>query len=604
MLHTNYLVKAFLFLGTIWSLFSCSNEPASPPAFKIYYNDFAVPPMDSSWTRFAYLFQKDTNYLNEFELTTIVPHTYYKDWQPAATLPTRSKMITKADLEVHFYPLDQDTAKQFQYIHKYNCVYDPKNYYFADIAYPNPCAGKDKKAKGKAVFVNKSNQPKTMKCRLFYQNTSYWYPTSIHADFTNRFFLSNYYGGSQTYTVTLGPNETKEVYLEYVIGKDPKKNEWATKKYYGAARSGAYEFMLWASEDASDLLIQDTLDYTKVNPFAYVQERLMNSDFSVNEKFAHLHSTHFKFITLMETFDGDNIYNPGDVYMLSDRDQKPLCDTCNGYFKDVISEEWTLDDYFKGFISKAPMIKAEYGNRKENVRIDQNGIYLKCPGSTPEKKQKTWGEVKFAPGFLYGTVKIVAKLSQLRNAKGHTPTGIVHNLWLYEFNHPYADPIPNHPYKHLVNSNGKQPYEIDIEIWSKIYDENWNGGSSINYSIVDYMRYADAVVKPGEAIEFEGNKIDRLNLVQLNYPGQELLQREFFDQYHLYEISWTPHDVIYKIDGKQTAKIDWRMAKIPDEYAFLWIGSPIYQDGTYYSQTGIPFLPSDRFTHIRYISIE
>lgn len=82
------------------------------------------------------------------------------------------------------------------------------------------------------------------------------------------------------------------------------------------------------------------------------------------------------------------------------------------------------------------------------------------------------------------------------------------------------------------------------------------------------------------------------------------MRQDFFEQYHLYEMIWTPHNVSYRVDGKEVAKIDWRMAKIPDEYCFLWIGSPIYQDGTYYAQNGIPFLPDDRFTHIRYISIE
>lgn len=598
-------MKIFILLSIALFLFSCqSEEPKKQPAeFKVYYNNFPVPAdTDSSWVKFAHLFQKDTNYVNEFELSKLIPNTY-NGWQPASTLPSRSKMIKKADLEVHFYPLDQDTAQQFQYIHKYNCVYKPQEYNYADVAYPNPCAGK-RKAKGKAVLINKSQQSKKIQCRLFYQNTSYWYPTATDIDLVNRFFLRNYYGGSQTYTVTLAPGEQKEVYLEYIIGQDPKKEEWGTKKYYGPARSGAYEFMLWATEDPNDILVQDTLDYKKTNPFALVQENLMNGNTSILDKFAHLHAVHFKFLTLMETFDGANIYNPGDVYLLGNRDEKPLCDTCTGYFKDIISDEWTAKDYFEGFITKAPMVKAEYGNRKENVRIDQNGIYLKSPGSTPTKKQKTWGEVKFAPGFLYGTVKAVVKFSQVRNAETHTPTGIVHNLWLYQFNHPYADPIPGHPYANLVNGIGKQPYEIDIEIWSKIYEENWGGGTAVNYSIVDYMRYENAIVKPGEAKDFEGHKIDRLNLVQLNYPGTELLEREFFEQYHLYEIVWTPHDVTYRLDGKQVAKIDWRMAKIPDEYAFLWIGSPIYQDGTYYAQSNVPFLPDDRFTHIRYISIE
>lgn len=585
-----------------------SNTDASAPKeVKVYYNGFDVPDTyKTGWEKFSYLFQKDTNYVNDQGLTLVSPEAY-KHYTPASTLPNRSKMLIREDLEAHFFPLDLDTAQQYQYIHNYNCTYDPKNFRYADVAYPSPCEnGPNAKAKARVVLVNKSQAPKTVHCRMFYQNTSYWFPTTANVDLTTDVALRNFYGGSNKLVVELGAGEQKEVFLDYIIGQDPKGNEWAARKFYGPARPGAYEFMLWVSEDSADPLVQDKIDYTQLNPFAYFQSKRVQGDVSVVDKIAYLDATHFKFISLLETFDGDNIYKPGDIYVLSDRDEKPLCDTCTGYFKDVIANEWTPDDYFKGFIHEAPMVKAEYGNRKENVRIDEHGIYLKCPGSTAEKKQKTWGEIKFGPSFLYGTVRVVAKFSQLRNKETHTPTGIVHNLWLYQYNHPYADPIPNHPYAHMVNNKGKQPYEIDIEIWSKIYDENWGGGSAINYSIVDYMRDENVLVKPGEEKTFDEGKIivDRLNNRQLNYPGESLLRQDFFEQYHLYEMVWTPHNVTYKVDGRQVAQIDWRMAKIPDEYSFLWIGSPIYQDGTYYSQNGIPFLPTDRFSHIRYISIE
>ncbi len=607
---------ALFFCLLILSMSSCFNEEhgyTEDNSVKVYYNGFPVrDDYKSGWEKFAHLFQTDTNYVNEFGLTRLPPHTY-KHWQPASTLPTESKMIVTTDLEVHFFPLDQDTAKQFQYVHQYNCVYDPQNYRYADVAYPNPCLPNDPPAKAKVVLINKSNAAKTIHCRLFYQNNSYWFSTGPDADFVNKMYLSNYYGGSKTTVVQLAANSTKEIFVEYVIGQDPKGDQMTTKKFYGPARPGAYEFMLWATEDPSDPLIQDSLDYTAVNPFAYFQEKRIAGDPSVMDKIAHTNASHFKFITLQENFKSGNIYHPGDVYKLSHRDAKPLCDTCTGYFRDVIANEWEHTDYFEGFISKAPWIKAEYGGRKENVRIDENGIYLRNPGSTDSLKQKTWGEAKFAPSFLYGTVKVVAKFSQLRNKKTHTPTGIIHNLWLYQHNHPYADPIEGHPYAYLTNSKGKQPYEIDIEIWSKIDSENWNGGSEINYSIVDYMRDENVTVKPGEIKRYtrsdkegEENKrtIDRLNNIQLNVPCEKLLRQDFFDQYHLYEIVWSPYDIHYKIDGEEVAKIDWTMAKIPDEYAFLWVGSPMYQDGTYYSQNSIPFLPSDQFSHVRYISIE
>ena len=358
------------------------------------------------------------------------------------------------------------------------------------------------------------------------------------------------------------------------------------------------------ADNISCVVVENIRQLKKVNPFANFQQRKTDGEAGLMDKIAHLNARHFKFIFHHETFNGDNIYDPGSIYLLGDRTEKKLCDTCTGYFKNVIADEWTPDDYFKGFIAQADWVKAEYGNRKENVRIDERGVLLKCPKSTENTKLKTWGELKFGPGFLYGTVKVVAKLAQLRNTKTHSPTGIIHNLWLYQFNHPYAEAIPGHPYEQYKNDKGKQPYEIDIEIWSKIYSENWSGGAGINYSIVDYMRNENAIVKPGEQKNINGNEIDRLNNVQLNYPDKNLYWHDFFEGYHLYEIIWKPASVQFKIDGRLVATITEQMAKIPDEYAFLWLGSPIYQDGTYYGQNQIPFLPDDRFSHIRYISID
>lgn len=589
----------------IFQLSSCqSDQLVNNDTVKTYYNDFPVPSSSyTGWEKYAGLFQKDMNHVNKFGLSKL-PLETYKHWRPATTLPYRSKMIDRQDLKVDFFPLNQDTAKSFEYIHEFNCVYNPKDFRYADVAYPNPCLGPDTKAKAKVVLTNNSQEAKTIYCRMFYQNTSYWYPTNAECDHGSQHHLTNYYGGAAPQAVQLAPGESKQIFMDYVIGQDPKGNSRATKLFYGPARPGAYEFMLWTTEDSSDVLIQDSLNYATTNPFAYFSQKHYQEQTPIINQIAYLHSTHFKFVFLRENFDAANIYNPGDVYILGNKDEKPLCDTCTGYFKDVIADEWTHDDFFKGYIKDAPWTKADYGIRNENVRIDENGIYLKTPGSSDTLKQKTWGEVKFGPSFLYGTVKVVAKFSQLRNKESHTPNGTVHNLWLYQYNHPYADPIPGHPYAHLVNDKKKQPYEIDIEIWSKIYDENWNGGSAINYSIVDYMRNADAIVKPGEDKDIDGSKIDRRNNRQLNFPGTELLKQDFFEQYHLYEIIWMPYHVVYKIDGKQVAKIDWRMAKIPDEYCFLWIGSPIYQDGTYYDQRSIPFPSKDKFTHIRYISIE
>ncbi len=597
------LATVLLIVCLLISCNSSSSVADKAPQVKVFYNDFEAPSsFHSGWERFDNQFKKDTNYLNDFELTKLV-QAYPDTESPVSTLPTSSKMIKKEDLEVYFYPLQQDTSDQFQYVHKFNCVKDPVNYKYADVAYPNPCKG-ERKASAKTVFVNKTDAVQQLYCRMFYQNNSYAYLTNEKADFAAQNYLTNYYGATEVVMVVLQPNETLELDLNYRIGRDPKKEDIPYKNFYGPARPGAYEFMLWVTKDSSDILVNNQLDLKKVNPFANFQQRKTDGEAGLMDKIAHLNARHFKFIFHHETFNGDNIYDPGSIYLLGDRTEKKLCDTCTGYFKNVIADEWTPDDYFKGFIAQADWVKAEYGNRKENVRIDERGVLLKCPKSTENTKLKTWGELKFGPGFLYGTVKVVAKLAQLRNTKTHSPTGIIHNLWLYQFNHPYAEAIPGHPYEQYKNDKGKQPYEIDIEIWSKIYSENWSGGAGINYSIVDYMRNENAIVKPGEQKNINGNEIDRLNNVQLNYPDKNLYWHDFFEGYHLYEIIWKPASVQFKIDGRLVATITEQMAKIPDEYAFLWLGSPIYQDGTYYGQNQIPFLPDDRFSHIRYISID
>lgn len=591
-------------------LSSCGGEePTDQPTLKAYVAPFEAPTgYKSGWEQFDAFFEKKNDYVNDYQVSLLTDIAQQQPL-PAATFPERNRSIQRTDLEAHFFPLDLDTTARYQYVHEYTKVYAPHRYRYADVAYPNPDKfGDTAKAQARLVLTNNSRVRQTYYYRLFYQNTSYWFPTDVSINLNHPDgWLSNYYGGSALQQVTLEIGETRTVYIPYVIGQDPKGNEATVHRFYGPARPGAYEFGLWVDTDPNHPLVAKSIDYTKLNPFVYLQKE-QQAGKPLNEHLAYTHAGHFKFVTLLETFDGANNYTPDKLYLISDKDNKPLCDTCQGYFKDVISDRWTTDDFFEGFIARAPWIKADYGNRAENVRIDENGIYLRTPGSTSQKKQKTWGEIKFAPSFLYGTIKVVAKLAQLRHPETHTPTGIVHNIWLYEFNHPYADPVPGHPYAYMVNDKGKQPFEIDIEIWSKIYEENWAGGSAINYSIVDYMRDANVVIKPKMdtilRTATHEHHVDRSNDRQLNYPGTELLGRDFFDKYHLYEIVWTPHSVTYKVDGKEEAYIDWTMARIPNEYSFLWIGSPIYQDGTYYSQDRMPFLPKDMFSHIRYISVE
>jgi beta-glucanase (GH16 family) len=94
-----------------------------------------------------------------------------------------------------------------------------------------------------------------------------------------------------------------------------------------------------------------------------------------------------------------------------------------------------------------------------------------------------------------------------------------------------------------------------------------------------------------------------LNNTQLNLPGENLT-RSFFNDFHTYELFWHPDHVRFLVDGQEKGIITNHMAKIPDKHMYLWIGSPLYQDGTYYSQSEIPFLKYDKESIIDYIKIE
>ncbi|MDC0230549.1 hypothetical protein OAK19_01150, partial [Aureispira] len=181
---------------------------------KVYYNGFPIPDTyKSGWEKYDHLFQRDSNYVNEFDLTL----RNKKDYSGfPSVLETNSKMIFNDELEVYFYPLNQDTSKQYQYVHKYNCIKEPKKYRYADVAYPNPCLGADVKAKARVVLVNKSKVSKTIYCRFFYQNNSYGFSTGKDANFQTRQFMQNFYGGSQVKAVELEPNQEKEITLDYV----------------------------------------------------------------------------------------------------------------------------------------------------------------------------------------------------------------------------------------------------------------------------------------------------------------------------------------------------------------------------------------------------
>ena len=117
------------------------------------------------------------------------------------------------------------------------------------------------------------------------------------------------------------------------------------------------------------------------------------------------------------------------------------------------------------------------------------------------------------------------------------------------------------------------------------------------------MRNPNVSIKPGQIKKYGKYPANRLNKRQCNIPGENI-PLQWFDKFHLFELYWYPDHVRFLVDGYEHAVITKDMASIPDKYAFLWIGSPLYQDGTYYDQSLIPFLEHDKQTIVDYIKIE
>jgi len=504
-----------------------------------------------------------------------------------------------------FRPVGHNPSLNLQYTHIYSkqCVYHTSDsvWKYAEVCFPNTCLTKDN-AYASVKLSNASAEAKTFYVRLFYQNTTYWYPTDDSINLSQGDYLDNYYGGSQVEVVTIPGHRDSIVKVPYILGLNPK-GEFDFDPSKDPARAGNYEFVLVALTDKEDILVREYLDLKKINPFAEIKkDQLQNAGKRYAGLFSYTGPHHFKFVFLDEYFDGTNDLAVDHIYIPKVGKEKRLCDTCTGWYRDVISEDWTSNDFFKGYISKANFIKADYGIKRENTRIDTGGITLSILKSTKGDYKKTWGEFLFGPSFKYGHLTVHAKFAQMMNASG-TPNGIIHNLWLYE-----RDPDPvdtTNPYSYIRNWLGQQPYEIDFEIWSAGSDPStiWDPLVFINYSIVDYMRDARVSVKPGEQKSKGKYTVDRFNGRQLNIEGPQF-DRSFFDSFHTYELFWYPDHVKFMVDGQEKALITGDEAKIPDKYMFLWIGSPLYQDGTYYSQTSIPFLANDKKTIIDYIKIE
>lgn len=503
-----------------------------------------------------------------------------------------------------FNPLGANNKADYSYTHIYSskCVYHtgPDVWKYSEVAFPNTCLTNDY-VYADVEVSNTGAKPCTLYFKMFYQNTTYWFPTGDSTVFLNWNFLDNYYGSSEVRSVIIPALGHATLKIPYSIGMNPK-HQFDFDPSKDPARAGNYEFMLIYSQNKNELLLQDGLNLGRVNPFAEAKKAELKKEHT-GYGISYVSPHKFKFIALDEYFDGVNDLTPDHIYIPKDRDEKKLCDTCTGWYKAVIDESYTNKEYFEGLIHKAPFVKADYGIRKENFKIDSTGITLTIPKSRRGDYHKTWGEFLFGPSFKYGHLTVRAKFPQMMN-KHATSNGIVHNLWLYQRDFDEVD--TTNPYQYLRGARNKQPYEIDFEIWSSTpYDTMtlWDDESFINYSIVDYMRDPNVQLRPGEQKNTGFYNVERYNKRQASVIGKEF-DRHYFDYFHTYELYWYPDKVRYLVDGVEKAVIPNTMAKIPDKHLFLWIGSPMYQDGTYYMQSYIPFLKYDKKTIIDYIKIE
>jgi len=527
---------------------------------------------------------------------------FYKPLNESFTEINASNVVVDCGASVNFKPLGYSTDNLFEYTHVYskNCVYriDSTVYRFAEVAFPNPCLANGKLA-ADVEIRNTTSQTKDFYLRLFYQNTTYWFATdkSMNMDTDKADYLDNFYGASVVQKVTLSAGEKQTVKIPYRIGLDPK-GEFDDDANV-PARPGNYEFCLLVQDNPSHPLLSDSLDLKTTNPFASIQK---DEAANLKKNIAYTSPRHFRFVFLDERFDGTNDTALGHIYVPFHDDQKPLCDTCTGWYKDIISEDWEHDDFFNGKIAKAAMVKAEYGQRKRNASVSSKGIRLVIPGSTKQNKQKTWGEFFFGQAFKYGHLTVRAKLPRMVGRAG-CPNGIIHNIWLYQRDYERVD--TTHPYSYLIDpTHGLQKYEIDFEIWNSTREwQAWDNKSNVNFAVVDYMRNADARLKPDMELWTDKYLVDRFPKVSANIIGEELLP-DWFDRFHTYEILWEPNRVRMYVDGKETADFTPDLISVPNKHLFLWIGSPLYQDGTMYTQSFIPFLESDKEAIIDYIKIE
>lgn len=543
--------------------------------------------------------RKMASYFDEKFFLYRLPDTFYNSKKLAQTFTTWPDALTlPAGVDVRLEPFGYPTNYHLQYTHIYSnkCVYNTHGdiWKYAEVCFPNTCLTKDTLF-ALAHAVNNTSTLQTFTVRMFYQNTSYWYSTADTSVAENK-QLENFYGCTKAYEVTLQPHEKRTLKLPYSIGLDPK-NENEEQPHKVPARAGNYEFALLCGAKQTNTLLADDLNLKAINPFAVMKR----NERELRNSVAYVAPQHFKFVIHEEFFDGRNDLQLEHIYLTKNDVQKPLCDTCTGWHRKIIDEDWLPDDFFTGRINKSGFVFTDYGNRTRNVRVDTTGITLTVPASTQQHYQKTWGEVIFGPSFKYGHVTVRAKFADMFNRKG-VSNGLIHNLWLYETDPPAK---PTGPYKNLTNPNGQQPFEIDMEFWPANAQEGvWDDSFYVNCSIIDYMRDENVIIKPGMRKVIEGEDIDRINnawqllIIPHQYP------RSFFNTFHTYEIVWTPDYVEYFVDGTMLSRIRKEWAKIPDSNMFLWLGTPIYQEGNYYTVSYLPFFDTPKYSYIDYIKIE
>jgi hypothetical protein len=303
--------------------------------------------------------QRPTRLLKEYfdhkYLLYRLPDTFYRHitLNNSFTEPVPSTVLPSG-ITISYTPLGYADSLPLQYTHIYssNCVYhtNDSTWKYAEVSFPNTCLTNDK-AYAEVRIVNSSNQCKQIRCRLFYQNTSYWYPTDKNIDHTNPGFLDNYYGCSELVVVNVQAQTDTTFKIAYSIGLNPK-HEFDYDPSKDPARPGNYEFMLVVDEKQNPLL-QNSIHLQQLNPFAEIQ-------LNKGSKYHYLYtpSYHFKFVFLDEFFDGTNDLHPSHIYIAKHGKEKKLCDTCSHWYRGVLSEIWNSDDYFKGFISKTPFVKA------------------------------------------------------------------------------------------------------------------------------------------------------------------------------------------------------------------------------------------------------